>query len=1252
LWAVAALISEWTVDNLKNNAVSVTLGADSVQFIKQPDGSYTAPAGVGMILTKPGGYQLQQLRGNTFNFDPSSLKINSIVDPYGKNMTFNYSSGRLSTVVDGWGGAARTLTFNYNTATPPQLTSVSDGAASDKTARNVTYNYATTYNPQGDLVSVVDPEGKTWAYVYDANHNITQTLDPTSPTPRIITQNIYDANFKVYQQYCQGDSVHQVWNLYTTPRVEVQKDPVGGRTIYYYDEKARLVGVKDPNGNKTTMVYDGQNHIIQQTTPLNETTSYLYDGFQNLLQVTDPLLNTANYYYDPANQYDLLTKEDFLGNKTTFTYSFHQPLTITYPNVNNDITKPAVVTMVYNADGTLKSQQDPDLRVTSFQYDSRGGINRKTYFNNDFETYTYNTLGDLINHVDGNTTSTDFTYNHRRQPWTTTIHAAGGDVTADVVTTRIYDNCGNLWTVTDPNLNTTTQTYSATRKPVLTSFPPARLTTIPTVTTGTPTIQKLYDYRDWLKTVTDPLLHNFNYIYDGGGRLYQTSDQLSHTTTLGYDNDGHKTSVTSPLVAATQTTQFGYNPRGDQTTMTDAANSVVNYTYDNNGQPLTTKNRDGNTFTSTYYNDGRPWTFRTPKLNTTTYTYFPSGLLNSLAKPSAKQSSYTYDNRGRLWTLTDLVGSSTYGYDADNNLLTHSENSKSITRVYDKLNRTTSYTDENGNIIGYVYDANGNLTQLSYPGNNIVKYKYDANNRLYQVTDWNNAVTTFTRDLAGRVLTTTRPNQTVRSVTYDNVGGTLQIEELSPTGYPISLFMLNYDEAGRATNEVIAPLPIAYTESARLSTFDVDNRIATFNGQTVAHDVDGNMTSGPLNSSTPVTHVYDARNRLTSVAASGSAPALIYGYDSEGNRTSVIQAGQTAVYVVSPVTGQVLMRIKSGVTTYYIYGEGLLYQVDSSGNTATYHYDSRGSTVAITDGSGNVTDRAEYSPYGATILRSGTTDTPFLYNGRYGVVTDANGLLFMRARYYNPYLCRFINADPSGFAGGLNFYAYANGNPISMTDPTGLYAGVDDLAFTAGGAVLGAVGQGVADLVSWNWTGWSGIGRAAAAGAAGGEATLYGTPIVGAAVFAATKDTLDQSAEMATTGNSFSFTQLGVQTGVGTLTSYGAEFIPLPAIQGLNAGQGSFDAVTAQMLTKLDNGTIQILSWNTGGQMFVSQTYGDIPDTLVGGVTDGMQYNLFGNSGGAASSLFTSPGQSLSTGETSVDWLGNPVSSSSTGKPH
>ena len=67
-------------------------------------------------------------------------------------------------------------------------------------------------------------------------------------------------------------------------------------------------------------------------------------------------------------------------------------------------------------------------------------------------------------------------------------------------------------------------------------------------------------------------------------------------------------------------------------------------------------------------------------------------------------------------------------------------------------------------------------------------------------------------------------------------------------------------------------------------------------------------------------------------------------------------------------------------------------------------------------------DRMEYGAYGMLTYRIGTNDTPFLYNGRYGVQTDPNGLLYMRARYYDPYICRFLNADPSGFGGGLNMY--------------------------------------------------------------------------------------------------------------------------------------------------------------------------------------------------------------------------------------
>jgi RHS repeat-associated protein len=76
-----------------------------------------------------------------------------------------------------------------------------------------------------------------------------------------------------------------------------------------------------------------------------------------------------------------------------------------------------------------------------------------------------------------------------------------------------------------------------------------------------------------------------------------------------------------------------------------------------------------------------------------------------------------------------------------------------------------------------------------------------------------------------------------------------------------------------------------------------------------------------------------------------------------------------------------------------------------------------------------------YSPYGATSASS-SANTPFQYTGREND-GDAN-LYYYRARYYSPTLNRFISGDPLGLSGGMNFYAYAGGNPISFGDPLGL----------------------------------------------------------------------------------------------------------------------------------------------------------------------------------------------------------------------
>ncbi|MBQ4068120.1 MAG: RHS repeat-associated core domain-containing protein, partial [Lachnospiraceae bacterium] len=114
----------------------------------------------------------------------------------------------------------------------------------------------------------------------------------------------------------------------------------------------------------------------------------------------------------------------------------------------------------------------------------------------------------------------------------------------------------------------------------------------------------------------------------------------------------------------------------------------------------------------------------------------------------------------------------------------------------------------------------------------------------------------------------------------------------------------------------------------------------------------------------------------------------------------------------------------------------------TSYNYYTYHYNHLGSTTAITDEAGNVVERFTYGTYGE--LLSGTTDNiHYLYNGQYGVSTEDNSLYYMRQRYYNPEIKRFINQDivtgSIGNSQSLNRYCYVQGNPVSMTDPFGLF---------------------------------------------------------------------------------------------------------------------------------------------------------------------------------------------------------------------
>ncbi len=93
---------------------------------------------------------------------------------------------------------------------------------------------------------------------------------------------------------------------------------------------------------------------------------------------------------------------------------------------------------------------------------------------------------------------------------------------------------------------------------------------------------------------------------------------------------------------------------------------------------------------------------------------------------------------------------------------------------------------------------------------------------------------------------------------------------------------------------------------------------------------------------------------------------------------------------------------------------------------------------------------------------------PFLYAGRrYDAET---GLYYVRARYYDPDLGRFLSRDPLGYAAGANLYLYAGGNPAAYTDPDGEFA----FLILAGIIIAGALIAGAFDAARQGVQIWEG----------------------------------------------------------------------------------------------------------------------------------------------------------------------------------
>ncbi len=1019
-WACAMLALGWAVDQVKDNAVSIQMGERSLQFLRQPNGTFSPPAGMKLALAPvAGGYELTFRHGNTVIFD-SNGRGTKIRDLFSKELNFAYNTdGTLNTVTDCYN---RVLTLIYNA---DKLTGITDN-----TGRAVEF----VQDGNGDLASYTDPESTAahplvWSYDYQGGHLIEKLRDPYN---RVITHNFYDAFSRVKEQRSMGDSA-RTWKFFYSRNSTVEQNPQNGRRTLLYDGKSQLVAEIDAEGNQMSYDYDGQGHRTKVTTPKGETTTTLYNVEHNPTRITDPLLHQTNLFYDTALRLQRIN--DKRGHDTTFLYTAqHQLETTTNPLLHTTENH-------YRPDGLLEWTKDAELKKTAFEYDAWGQANKITYFDTKFQTMLNSNRGDLLESTDPESRKVINTYNKRRQLQTVTLPAIAGEAVAKI--TNIYDDAGHLQRVEDAK-GATTQFVINQLGNATTSTSPV----IPVAAGGSlnNVITTDYDLRDWVDTTSNSLNHTVTTIFDAAHRIKITKDPLQRSSELFYDANTQVTEVKDPLF---RSTKQGWTARGEKERSTDALDKFSTSLYDSNGNLTDYTNRRNKLYKSSYDHANRLEWSKTPRLMTTVMTYYDNNLVKTIKEPSLQTTTFSYNQRNLLESKVDSTGASTTGsigyiYDDSGLLKTVTEGSAVITRTYDERGRLKTFTTADGDLIQYKYDANNNLTRLTYPPDAAhptgkeVNYVYNSRNLLETVTDWSLRVTTYHYDRLGRRTGTTRPNGTTNQIAHDAANQLTSIKE-SAGGKLINYLAFQYDAASQIKSRFRAPLVNSgWQHPTFTATYDDDNRLLTANGQSVTHDDDGNMTRSvgilPTSPNTAVDLTYNSRNQLT------SAPGTSYIYDAEGRRRSFTDATGTTRDVIDP-SGRLLIRIKPGhVKTYYVYGLGLLYEADQADATKTYHFDQVGSTLARTDDTGKVIGRAEYSAYGITFWKEGDMATPFLYNGQAGVQTDSNGLLNMRARYYSPYLMRFLNADPIGFSGGTNWFAYADGNPISLSDPFGLCA--------------------------------------------------------------------------------------------------------------------------------------------------------------------------------------------------------------------
>ncbi|RLB71668.1 MAG: hypothetical protein DRH04_01275 [Deltaproteobacteria bacterium] len=935
----------------------------------------------------------------------------------------------------------------------------------------------------------------TTEMTYDQYGNITQILDSRG----FPTTNTYDTTYHQFLEQVTNTLDHEQNFSYDAclAKITSTTDPNGNTTTTIYDAFGRPLKIIEPGDSESYPTKQFEYRPFSSSSELervkidvreeagtsNVLTSYtFFDGLGRKIQtriesedseeqvvIDNVSFNSrglvAQQYvpYFESNSTEFVATETS-NPKTLFEYdALGRRTKVTLPDdsfTQTDYDDWKVTVRTNNGELTNEQKKEQSL-------DAYGRIIKVTEYNNSYEyetIYEYDVRDNLVGLEDNaeNVTTIDYDSLGRK------IELDDPDTG---VTTYAYDANGNLTSQTDANNNTITFAYDGLNRVTSKNY-----------SDSTPDVTYEYD---------DPSFSN------SVGRLTKVYNSTA-TVMFDYDARGRVSEESEIIDSVTYTYSYVYDSMGRKCEITYPDDEAVVYTFNSGGAIEKVGLKVGQTTDDDYFVSDVDYNAAGQMTKvvygnevTTDYTYDSDTLrLNQLVTRNPQLAEiqnlgYAFDNNGNVLEITDSVNTATQDF------------------TYDDLNRLVCASGSYG-VIDYEYDSIGNMTlkdplTLTYgegtAGPHQVtsssdgrSFQYDSNGNMTLRGDDN-----FTYDADNRLLKVTRVVEDEDSVTYNLSPGWNVVsfpylpddkdvlDVLSELSFGSDYDQISYyDQASGEWKHFVNDSEFNDFDTL---TYGQGYEIFVTNQSGVSFSVEGSLDQDSYTTELKTGNNYVGTIRTTnntvSDIMSGTSYTAVKQYNTSteewenlgvndefvlGEAYCIVMASDSSFsiereeveinYTYGP-DGERIKKVTDNGTSVYIgtgyekrgttfvksvfLGDFRIAEDRSDGSLFFLHTDHLNSTNVITDENGDDVQLYEYSPYGLTTVDDGTEEITRKFTGQ---EEDAeSSLYYYHARYYDPELGRFIQADSVVQSPydpqTLNRYAYCRNNPVKFVDPSG-----------------------------------------------------------------------------------------------------------------------------------------------------------------------------------------------------------------------